>query len=118
MVLPTNIDSERWLPIPGFGGYEVSDFGRVRSWRPCRGEPLPRVRRLHTAKAGGYATLGMQHDGHETTEYVHHLVLLAFVGPRPQGQEIRHLDGDPGNNRLSNLAYGSTSENAYDRVAH
>lgn len=27
---------ERWLPIAGFPGYDVSDMGRVRSWRPVR----------------------------------------------------------------------------------
>ena len=33
-----------------------------------------------------------------TRAYVHKLVLLAFVGPRPKGMQCRHLDGDPGNN--------------------
>ena len=32
--------------------------------------------------------------------YIHHLVLLTFVGPRPEGMEVRHLDGDPLNNTL------------------
>jgi hypothetical protein len=49
---------------------------------------------------------------------VHALVLSAFVGPRPPGLEIRHLDGNPRHNDLSNLAYGTTSENARDRVRH
>ena len=42
----------------------------------------------------------------------------AFAGPCPGGLEIRHLDGDAANNRLSNLAYGTSSENGYDITRH
>jgi hypothetical protein len=42
----------------------------------------------------------------------------AFVGLRPKGLETRHLDGDPSNNQLSNLAYGTSSENHLDMVRH
>ncbi|NIH98089.1 hypothetical protein FHU31_005095 [Mycolicibacterium fluoranthenivorans] len=46
---------------------------------------------------------------------VHHLVLLAFVGPRPPGLHALHCDDDPLNNHLSNLRYGTPSENQHDR---
>jgi len=36
---------------------------------------------------------------------VDHLVLLAFVGPCPEGYECRHLDGDPANNHVDNLRW-------------
>jgi hypothetical protein len=42
------------------------------------------------------------------------LVALAFLGPCPDGQEVRHLDGDPLNNRVDNLEYGSRTENILD----
>jgi hypothetical protein len=48
--------------------------------------------------------------------YVHHLILLAFVGPRPEGCVTRHLDDDKANNRLGNLCYGTSTENNYDMV--
>lgn len=32
--------------------------------------------------------------------------------------ETRHLDGDPGNNALSNLCWGTRQENAQDKVRH
>jgi AraC-like DNA-binding protein len=61
-------------------------------------------------------------DGQPTSTYrnhrVHLLVLLAFVGPIPKWQMGRHLDGDKTNNRLSNLAYGTSQENMYDKYAH
>lgn len=50
--------------------------------------------------------------------FVHRLVLETFVGPMPQGLQVRHLDGDPKNNHLVNLAYGSAKENAADRDRH
>ena len=52
------------------------------------------------------------------TRLVHRLVLEAFVGPRPEGMVARHLNGDPGDNRLENLAWGTQSENNYDKVRH
>jgi hypothetical protein len=49
---------------------------------------------------------------------VHILVLEAFVGPRPDGMVCRHLDGNPQNNRLSNLRWGTPEENYADRRLH
>ncbi len=49
---------------------------------------------------------------------VHILVLEAFVGPRPLGLEGCHDDGDPANNRLTNLRWDTPSSNAVDRVRH
>ena len=46
--------------------------------------------------------------------YLHDLVLTAFVGPRPEGAVARHLNDDPTDNRLVNLAWGSRSENQMD----
>lgn len=52
------------------------------------------------------------------TTYIHKLVLETFVGPRPEGMECRHLDGNPANNQLDNLAWGTPVENAADRTRH
>lgn len=49
---------------------------------------------------------------------VHSAVMLAFVGPRPAGLEVRHLDGNPKNNVLSNLAYGTAGQNRIDAYEH
>lgn len=38
MFTQEELAAERWLPIAGFDGYEVSDLGRVRSWRPLNGK--------------------------------------------------------------------------------
>lgn len=52
------------------------------------------------------------------TTRVHVLVLEAFDRPRPKGAVCRHLDGNPINNHLSNLAWGTHKENTEDRKRH
>jgi hypothetical protein len=43
--------------------------------------------------------------------------MLAFVGPCPEGQEVRHLDDNPTHNFWpENLAYGTHAENMEDIV--
>lgn len=48
----------------------------------------------------------------------HALVAEAYLGPRQPGMDVRHLNGDPGDDRPENLAYGTRAENAADTVAH
>lgn len=43
--------------------------------------------------------------------YVHRLVLEAFTGPCPKGMECLHADDDPTNNHLTNLRWGTHSDN-------
>jgi hypothetical protein len=111
--------AERWLRIPGHEGYEVSDLGRVRSVdrtimrrdgkpKRCRGQILkPMV-------PEGYARVRLGGQWRS----VHQLVLEAFVGPRPDGMQVCHVDGVSTNNHLENLRWGTVSENQLDRVRH
>ena len=101
-----------FTPIPGFSRYEVSQEGEVRH--------IKRKQLLKGRLSQGYYSVYVS-DGTIASRrniYIHHLVLLTFVGPRPEGMEVRHLDGDPLNNTLSNLAYGSSAENSNDTVRH
>ena len=50
--------------------------------------------------------------------YVHRLVLEAFVGTCPDLHEGCHRDGDPRNNTVVNLYWGTRSANNYDKVRH
>lgn len=111
---------DRWLPIPGYAeGYEVSDGGSVRSHR--FGGPRTRVPRLMKpyVDSTGYPGLRLDRlDGSRPHVRVHTLVLAAFVGPRPEGMCIRHLNGDSTDNSLANLAYGTYMENSQDTADH
>ena len=118
---------ERWLPIPDYEGlYEVSDRGRVRSLdrlvtdrdgrrtRRFRG----RILRPQPNARSGRLAVTLHRPGHSQQEYVYRLVLLAFVGPAPDGAEACHGNGDPTDDRLSNLRWDTRRENNLDRVRH
>jgi len=101
---------EQWRPIPEFEGlYEASDLGRIRS---------PRVMLKQRLNNKGYPVVELSKDGRSRESLVHRQVLLAFQGGPPPGNECRHLNGIPTDNRIENLAWGSHSENAVDQVAH
>lgn len=101
-------------------GYLVGDDGGVWSCWTVRGLMGTRWRRLAPGrKKDGYLVYRLRVAPQVyRSRHGHSLVLAAFRSPRPPGAECRHLDGDPGNNRLENLAWGTGVENYRDRVAH
>lgn len=103
--------SEQWRAIPGHvGHYEVSSEGRVWSHRLHR--PL-----VAAEVPGRYKRVNLRRpDGGREIVDIHVLMALAFIGPRPEGQEVRHLNGNPYDNRLANLAYGTRSDQRRDDV--
>jgi len=120
-------DQLLWASVPGYEGfYEVSNQGDVRSLtRSVNYGRHDRVtyqgRELKQFVSGRYLSVKLAKAGVTKTMYVHELVLRAFEGERPKLSErceIRHLDGDKLNNRLSNLKYGTVSENFADRKLH
>lgn len=118
--------AERWRPVPGWEGlYEVSDQGRVRSmarkvWQTGRwGTRFQRRVTGRILKPGivrGYERVVLQDDGSTENVAVHRLVLLAFVGPCPEGMEACHANDDRRDNRLANLRWDTKSANCLDRT--
>jgi hypothetical protein len=100
----------RWKQIVGFPGYAVSDAGDVRS-------PRREALRGHKNRYG-YPTVCLYRDGKYKTLRVHRLVLEAFCGPCPPGMQGRHLDGNRSNNHITNLSWGTRSENEGDKWGH
>lgn len=75
--------------------------------------------RVSPSKKLGYLVARLSYHGKPKNIFVHRLVLLAFVGPCPEGMECRHFpDGNPVNNRLENLQWGTKEENYKDKVQH
>jgi hypothetical protein len=99
--------SEEWRQVFDSPKYEVSNLGRVRGPRGVM-KPYDVNRR----EPYQYVRL------HGRNRRVHHLVLEAFIGPRPEGMETRHIDRNPRNNVLSNLRWGTKLENAADKHRH
>ena len=109
---------EWWSAVPGYEDtYDVSSWGRVRSWSTHRGMAAPHLLKPFR-DSGGYMTVGLKSRTRSVQRTVHGLVALAFIGPRPEGQEVRHLEGDQSNNALTNLTYGTRVENRHDIVRH
>lgn len=119
------MEEEIWKDIPGFEGrYQASNQGRVRSLsrkvtgkNPYTNKPFIRTVKGRILKPARYAKRGHVSVvlGHgENGSPIHQLVMLAFVGPKPNGKEVLHRNGNPTDNRLTNLHYGSRSENIID----
>lgn len=109
--------TEIWKNIPDEllapkhrGIYQASTHGRIRS--------LPHTITTATGQLRNYrgtilATAVNPRGGHLTTGrfgFVHKLVAATFIGPRPDGLEVRHKNGDPTDNRPENLEYGTLAD--------
>lgn len=105
---------EQWTPIVGFEGrYEVSNMGQVRSLS----RPSPGIMRLYTDPAGR-PRINLWLGGRYYRKKVHRLVLEAFVGPCPPEKECAHINGNPSDNRVSNLAWVTHAENESHKKIH
>lgn len=69
----------------------------------------------HQNKKSGYMQCSIRKTGHNEqinyTKYIHGLVAEAFLGPRPEGYQVDHKDGNRSNNHVSNLEYVTHREN-------
>ena len=119
------MNTEIWKDIPGYeGSYQASSYGRIKSLsRKVRGinhytgsefsrmiaERILRPGRFckagHVSVVLGRGSMGIP---------VHHLIMRTFVGECSGGLEILHINGDPTDNRLENLRYGTRTENILD----
>ena len=103
---------ESWKLIKDFPLYQVSNYGRIRSF--WTGEWVI----LNGSLANnGYVQQTLKHIK-STVKHVHRLVLEAFVGLRPDGLQCNHKDGNKTNNVLSNLEWVTQSENAIHSYAN
>lgn len=103
---------EEWRPVCDH--YDISDYGRVRSWIAPRGRR--KVAKIFTGRPDrhGYRRVNM----HDKDRFIHQLVLEAFVGPRPKDHGVAHNNGVPSDNRLSNLRWSTHMDNQHDKKAH
>lgn len=100
---------ETWKPVPDFNDYEVSDLGRVRSFK--RGSVPYILKPIHGHRT--YLQVHLRNSKKSWRPTIHTLVLKVFVGPRPDGFVGSHVDSDRHNNRLSNLTWETQSKNLY-----
>jgi hypothetical protein len=105
--------------IPGFPNYRAGNDGHVYSrrrfgrregeWDRIKGSPCGKQDRI---------MVKLYRDGDLVRIFEHVCVLLAFVGPQPEGKEACHNDGNPHNNIPSNLRWDTHLANMADRRRH
>ena len=99
--------NEIWRSIKGFPDYEVSNFGRVRSFK--RNGEL--IRTLARQKSG-YMEVNLSANGKVKKQLVHRLVAEAFV-PNIHGKPcVNHINCDRSDNRPENLEWVTHKENS------
>lgn len=115
-----------WEKVPGYW-VEVTRGGKARSMQrvvirknglryTAKGKQLKPSPKSRSPRGKHLVVRASRIDnGVSELAALHRLVLLAFVGPCPQGMECRHLDDDPTNNNLENLCWGTRKEQAQDR---
>jgi hypothetical protein len=121
-----------YRPIPGLEGYRAGSDGTIWSAWTKVGGSIDGGRGIHFVVGNTWRKMTPVSMKGRKYQYVcvrikyrvfktiliHKLILLTFVGPRPAGLQTRHKNGNPRDNRLSNLLYGTSKENADDRVKH
>lgn len=117
--------------IAGFPGYRVGNDGTV--WTRYRrggrgkggrgsgmilGNEWKQMKPQWTGRNLTHLNVMLSKGGKQYHHYVHHLVLEAFVGPRPDGMQACHNDGNACNNTPQNLRWDTIASNRRDAVRH
>ncbi|MEN6449613.1 MAG: DUF5131 family protein, partial [Thermoguttaceae bacterium] len=66
----------------------------------------------------GHIRVTLYRNGESERILVHRMVLATFDRPAGELEQARHLDGNPANNRIDNLCWGSQSMNWDDSKDH
>lgn len=91
---------EVWKDISGYDGvYQVSSFGRVKSFK-CNRERI-----LKTNTNTIYFRIGLRKNNVTISKNIHQLVAIEFLNHKPDGHKtiVDHIDNNPLNNRIDNL---------------
>ena len=97
-----------WRSLEEFPNFLFSDTGLVKK----NGKYLP----VSLSGSGGYPRITLSNKFERKRVRIHSIIAELFIGPCSVGQVVRHLDDDPENNNVNNLAYGTRSDNMFDAV--
>lgn len=114
---------EHWRDVVGYSRlYMVSDIGRIKSVdrvvRHYRGGPKNlkgKILQLVPNNRVGHLIVTLCKNGIERTVTVHRVVAEAWIGPCPDGCEVRHGYAGTADNSVRNLCYGTHSQNEHDK---
>lgn len=113
--------------IPDFPDYSVTRDGRVWSFprqrlfninKPKKFRFYPGRWLVSWCDSDGYLVVTLCKNHKKYTRKIHRLVLETYGPLKLDSQVCRHLNGNPADNRLENLCWGTPSENQLDRNKH
>jgi len=104
---------EGYKIIPGFDNYGCTKDGKILSLSMrAHNYHIKRIKQLSAAKSpDGYMKVALCKNGKGHTFLVHTLVAMSWIGPKENGMQINHKDGNKTNNSIDNLEYVTHAEN-------
>lgn len=108
----SKMPNEIWKPINGYEGlYEVSNFGRMKSFQNGN----ERILRGHRDK-NGYIVIRLPEDGVFKYRLLHRIIAQTFI-PNPEDKPfVDHINTIPSDNRVENLRWATEKENSNNPI--
>lgn len=119
--MPSNyvpIQGEEWKTFVRAPDYEVSNKGRMKSFRWSRRYATNDRILTGSKNPDGYLRFVLKYPGKNIYITMAQAVAEVWIGPRPKGRVVCHKDGDLNNNNVENLEYKTQKENTHDKFAH
>jgi hypothetical protein len=102
-----NENTEPWVEIEGYPGYEVSPFGRVLNSNTGLV--------LQPGISNGYPKINLCGNNKKKKYSIHRLVANAFINNPENKRCVDHIDNNRTNNHVTNLRWASYEENSMNR---